>query len=66
MDLLHLATKTVNQFGPPVQQTINFMLVSPPHDLQNIADSKSIKLEDYPQANEYDVPPVYDLDISQK
>lgn len=44
---------------------INFMLVSPPHDLQNITDSKSIKLEEYSEAHEYDVPPAYDLDISQ-
>lgn len=48
-----------------VYPAINFMLVSPPHALQNITDSKSIRMEEYSQANDYDVPPAYDLDISQ-
>lgn len=48
-----------------VYPAINFMHVSVPNDLNNIIDSKSIKMEEYPQAKEFDVPPAYDLDISQ-
>lgn len=47
-----------------IYPSINFMLVLRPHDLRNITDSMALKEEDYPH-EEFTVPPVYDLDISQ-
>lgn len=48
-----------------IYPAINFMLAPPPDDMRTITDSKAIQKEDYEGTGPYDVPPVYDLPISE-
>ncbi|ROT63376.1 phosphatidylinositol N-acetylglucosaminyltransferase subunit P-like [Penaeus monodon] len=48
-----------------IYPSLNLILALPPHDIRNITDNMAMREEDYPRVEEYGVPPVCDLPISQ-